>query len=295
MTRSYIPLNSLRAFEAAARHLSFTNAAIELNVSHSAISQQVKSLEQHLNCQLFVRISRGLVLTTEGESLLPVLLDAFDRIAGTLDRFAASQAREKLKIGVVGTFATGYLLSRLDFFQHSYPHIDLQLSTHNNRVDPAAEGLDYCIRFGNGAWHGVEARFLCEAQLTPLCSPALAQELKEPADVLRFRLLRSYRRDEWSSWLQASGGPEPSPTHPVMVFDSSITMLEAAQANVGIAIAPRNMFTHLLNAERIMQPFDTCISLGGYWLTHLQSRPKTTAMRDFETWLTAQMLAVASG
>jgi LysR family transcriptional regulator of beta-lactamase len=140
MTRSYLPLNSLRAFEAAARHLSFTHAAIELNVTHSAISQHVKALEQHLNCQLFVRVSRGLMLTTEGENLLPVLNDSFDRIAGMLDRFASQRAQEKLKI-VVGTFATGVLFSQLADFRRCYPHIDLQLSTHNNRVDPAAEGL----------------------------------------------------------------------------------------------------------------------------------------------------------
>lgn len=90
MTRSYIPLNSLRAFEAAARHLSFTRAAIELNVTHSAISQHVKALEQQLNCQLFIRVSRGLMLTTEGESLLPVLNDSFDRMAAMLDRFASN-------------------------------------------------------------------------------------------------------------------------------------------------------------------------------------------------------------
>ncbi len=169
MTRSYIPLNALRAFEAAARHLSFTNAAIELNVSHSAISQQVKALEQQLHCQLFVRVSRGLVLTTEGENLLPVLNDSFDRIAGMLDRFAKNLTREKLKIGVVGTFATGFLLPRLEAFQREYPHIDLHLSTHNNRVDPAAEGLDYTLRYGGGAWHDTEATFLCDAPLTPLC------------------------------------------------------------------------------------------------------------------------------
>jgi hypothetical protein len=116
MTRSYLPLNSLRAFEAAARHLSFTNAAIELNVTHSAISQHVKTLEHHLNCQLFVRVSRGLMLTTEGENLLPVLNDSFDRIAGMLDRFASHRAQEKLKIGVVGTFATGFYSRSLMIF-----------------------------------------------------------------------------------------------------------------------------------------------------------------------------------
>jgi DNA-binding transcriptional LysR family regulator len=102
MTRSYIPLNSLRAFEAAARHLSFTHAAIELNVTHSAISQQVKALEQHLNCQLFVRVSRGLMLTTEGENLLPVLNDSFDRIAGMLDRFSRHRAQENSKSALSG-------------------------------------------------------------------------------------------------------------------------------------------------------------------------------------------------
>ncbi len=186
MTRSYLPLNSLRAFEAAARHLSFTHAAIELNVTHSAISQHVKALEQHLNCQLFVRVSRGLMLTTEGENLLPVLNDSFDRIAGMLDRFANHRAQEKLKIGVVGTFATGVLFSQLDDFRRSYPHIDLQLSTHNNRVDPAAEGLDYTIRYGGGAWHGTEATFLCSAPLAPLCTPDIAAALHTPADILKF-------------------------------------------------------------------------------------------------------------
>lgn len=97
MVRPYIPLNALRSFEAAARHLSFTNAASELHVTHAAVSQQVKSLEQQLGCPLFVRVSRGLMLTPEGESLLPVLNDSFDRIADTLDRFWAGQVRENLK------------------------------------------------------------------------------------------------------------------------------------------------------------------------------------------------------
>lgn len=291
MTRSYLPLNSLRAFEAAARHLSFTHAAIELNVTHSAISQQVKALEEHLNCQLFVRVSRGLRLTTEGESLLPVLNESFDRIAGMLDRFAVSHEREKLKVGVVGTFATGFLLPRLADFRRCHPCIDLHLSTHNNRVDPAAEGLDYAVRYGNGAWHDTEANFICPAPLGPLCSPALAAELRAPADILRFTLLRSYRRDEWNSWFDAAGAQSPSPTHNVMVFDSSVTMLEAAQAGMGIAIAPVNMFTHQLNSERIVQPFECQIDLGGYWLTRLHSRPQTPAMNDFARWLVSQSLS----
>lgn len=289
MVRSYIPLNSLRAFEAAARQLSFTKAAIELNVTHAAISQQVKALEQHLNCRLFIRISRGLVLTTEGENLLPILNDSFDRIADTLDRFSAGVMREKVRVGVVGTFATGYLLSRLGHFQQRYPHVDVLLSTHNNRVDVVAEGLDYAIRYGNGAWHDTESQFLCDAPLAPLCTPSLAGGLRHPNDLQKFTLLRSYRRDEWSAWFTAAGGCVPSPSQQIMVFDSSVSMLEAAQAEIGIALAPPSMFTHLLLSERIIQPFSTTISLGGYWLTRLQSRTETAAMRDFSLWLLSEI------
>ncbi|WP_145535405.1 LysR family transcriptional regulator AmpR [Yersinia alsatica] len=289
MVRSYIPLNSLRAFEAAARQLSFTKAAIELNVTHAAISQQVKALEQRLNCRLFIRISRGLVLTTEGENLLPILNDSFDRIADTLDRFSAGVMREKVRVGVVGAFAIGYLLSRMKSFQQRYPHVDILLSTHNNRVDVVAEGLDYAIRYGNGAWHDTESQFLCDAPLAPLCAPTLAGGLRHPNDLQKFTLLRSYRRDEWSAWFAAAGGCVPSPSQQIMMFDSSVSMLEAAQAEIGIALAPPSMFAHLLLSERIIQPFSTAINLGGYWLTRLQSRTETAAMRDFSLWLLSEM------
>lgn len=169
MVRPHLPLNSLRAFEASARHLSFTKAAIELCVTQAAVSHQVKSLETRLNVTLFERLPRGLMLTSEGETLLPTLKDAFDRIAGTLERFEAGHYREILRVGAVGTLAVGWLLPRLRDFQNRYPFIDLRLSTNNNRVDIAAEGLDYAIRFGSGAWHGIDATRLLEAPLSPLC------------------------------------------------------------------------------------------------------------------------------
>ncbi len=291
MTRRYIPLKSLRAFEAAARHLSFTQAAIELNVTHSAVSQQVKLLEEQLNSPLFLRVPRGLMLTPAGEHLLPVLNDSFDRIAQLLDYFADRKIREKVKIGVIGTFAVGFLLPRLADFYQKHPHIELQISTNNNRVDAAAEGLDYAIRFGSGAWHGTAAQYLCDSPLTPLCAPHIARQLQQPADLLNFTLLRSYRRDEWNAWLQNACGPQLPPTHPVIVFDSSVTMLEAAQSGIGIAIAPAGMFSHLLSTNRINRPFSSEISFGSYWLTHLQSREETGAMREFAQWLTAELFA----
>ena len=289
MLRSHLPLNALRAFEASARHLSFTRAAIELCVTQAAVSHQVKSLEAQLNVTLFKRLPRGLMLTSEGESLLPVLRDAFDRIALTLDQFEGGHYREVLTVGAVGTFAVGWLLPRLADFHSRYPLIDLRLSTHNNRVDVAAEGLDYAIRFGAGAWHGTDACPLLEAPLTVLCVPQIAEQLRSPADVLKHTLLRSYRADEWNLWFQAAGLPSDTRVPRSVVFDSSLAMMEAALQGAGVALAPARMFSRQLENDVIRQPFEVGITTGSYWLTRLQSRAETPAMVVFKGWLQASV------
>lgn len=287
MLRSHLPLNALRAFEASARHLSFTRAAIELCVTQAAVSHQVKSLEAQLNVTLFKRLPRGLMLTSEGETLLPVVRDSFDRIAQTLSQFEGGHYREVLTVGAVGTFAVGWLLPRLPAFQTRYPFIDLRLSTHNNRVDVAAEGLDYAIRFGAGAWHGTDACQLLEAPLTVLCVPHLAEQLRTPADLLKHTLLRSYRSDEWSLWFQAAGLPADTLVPRSIVFDSSLAMMESALQGLGVALAPALMFSRQLQSDAVRQPFDVGISTGSYWLTRLQSRAETPAMAAFKGWLMA--------
>ena len=289
MLRSHLPLNALRAFEASARHLSFTRAAIELCVTQAAVSHQVKSLEAQLNVTLFKRLPRGLMLTSEGESLLPVLRDAFDRIALTLEQFEGGHYREVLTVGAVGTFAVGWLLPRLADFHSRYPLIDLRLSTHNNRVDVAAEGLDYAIRFGAGAWHGTDACPLLEAPLTVLCVPQIAEQLRSPADVLKHTLLRSYRADEWNLWFQAAGLPSDTRVPRSVVFDSSLAMMEAALQGAGVALAPARMFSRQLENDVIRQPFEMGITTGSYWLTRLQSRAETPAMVAFKGWLQASV------
>lgn len=288
MLRSHLPLNALRAFEASARHLSFTRAAIELCVTQAAVSHQVKSLEAQLNVTLFKRLPRGLMLTREGETLLPVLRESFDRIAQTLGQFEGGHYREVLTVGAVGTFAVGWLLSRLADFQARYPLIDLRLSTHNNRVDVAAEGLDYAVRFGAGAWHGTDACHLLEAPLTVLCIPAIAEQLHTPHDLLKHTLLRSYRADEWSLWFHAAGLPVDTLVPRSIVFDSSLAMMDAALQGIGVALAPALMFTRQLENDLIRQPFDVGINTGSYWLTRLQSRAETSAMLAFKEWLQVQ-------
>ncbi len=286
-----LPLNALRAFEAAARHLSFTRAGLELNVTQAAVSHQVKLLEGVLRVPLFRRLPRGLALTEEGEALLPVLTDAFQRIVGTLDRFEDGRLREVLTVGAVGTFVTGWLLLRLPSFHAAHPFVDLRLLTNNNRVDLAGEGLDYAIRFGDGAWHGTDAIRLLDAPLSPLCAPALGRRLREPADLGQEVLLRSYRIDEWTSWFAMAGLPCPAVRG--FVFDSSLTMAEAASQGAGVALLPLTMFEHDLRGERLVQPFAVKVTLGAYWLTRLKSRAETRAMNAFRTWLIMELGSVA--
>jgi LysR family transcriptional regulator of beta-lactamase len=292
MVRPYLPLNALRAFEASARHLSFTRAAIELCVTQAAVSQQVKQLEDRLGVALFKRLPRGLMITEEGEALLPVLRESFDRIAGTLDRFEHGHLSEVVKVGAVGTFAVGWLLPRLSDFARRFPFVELRLSTNNNRVDMAAEGLDFAIRFGNGAWHSTEALELFEAPLSPLCLPQIAARLKAPDDLLGETLLRSYRASEWASWFAASGVDASVPLKG-MVFDTSLAMIEACQQAAGVALAPPLMFQRLLTAGQLVQPFATETGMGSYWLTRLKSRPPTTGMRLFQDWLLEMAAAEA--
>ncbi|KAF1046251.1 MAG: HTH-type transcriptional activator AmpR [Herbaspirillum frisingense] len=236
----YLPLNALRAFEVSARHLSFTRAADELNVTQTAVSMQVKNLEERLGVALFRRLPRGLALTDEGLALLPVVAESFGRIGTVLAQFENGRKREVLTLGVVGTFAVGWLMPRLREFQQTYPFVDLRLLTNNNRVDLAGEGLDYAIRFGDGAWHGTEAERLFAAPLAPMCAPDIAARLRTPADLAAETLLRSYRSDEWIAWFAAAGAACP----PIrgFVFDSSLAMAEAAAQQAGVALLPILMF-----------------------------------------------------
>lgn len=286
MDRAQLPLNALRAFEAAARHLSFTRAAEELCVSQAALSHQIKGLEARLGVALFRRLPRGVALTDEGSALVPVLRDSLDRIGAVLDLFGSGQVREVVTIGVVATFATGWLLPRLDRFRLAHPGIDLRILTNNNRVDLAGEGLSCAIRFGDGSWHGTAAVPLLAAPLAPMCAPHVARALARPADLAGQTLLRSFRSDEWPSWFGAQGLTCPKLTG--TVFDSSLGIAHAAMAGLGIGLLPPAMFAGELAAERLVMPFANTVDLGQYWLTRLHTRSETAGMAAFRAWLLAE-------
>jgi LysR family transcriptional regulator of beta-lactamase len=283
MDRSRLPLNALRAFEAAARHLNVTRAALELHVTQAAVSHHIRLLEEQLGAPLFRRLPRGLALTDEGAVLAPMLNDTFDRMVATLDRFANGRLRETVNVGVVGTFAAGWLLPRLPQFEALHPYVDLRIMTNNNRVDLAGEGLDLAIRYGDGAWHGADAVPILEAPMTPLCAASLARRLATPGDLGREVLLRSYRPDEWKLWFDAAGVDTPPIRGPI--FDASPAMALVAASGVGVALLPGRLFEQDLASGRLVQPFDLCVDAGRYWLTRLKSRPETASMAAVKEWL----------
>jgi LysR family transcriptional regulator of beta-lactamase len=285
--RPYVPLNALRAFESSARHLSFTRAALELNVTQAAVSQQVRALEERLGTALFRRLPRGLAMTDEGLALRPVLSDAFDRIEAVLKQFDGGHFHEVLTVGVVGTFAVGWLMPRLKAFHDTHPFVELRLQTNNNLVDLAAEGLDFAIRFGDGTWPGSRAQKLFDAPLSVLCTPEIAQRLQTPADLASEKLLRSYRADDWANWF-AAAGLAPRPVRGP-VFDSSRLMVEAAMQGAGVALAPASMFERDLSMGRLARPFDIDVHAGSYWLTWQKAKPATPAMRAFSQWITKEV------
>ncbi|MGF6228414.1 LysR family transcriptional regulator of beta-lactamase [Inquilinus ginsengisoli] len=287
MEVSKMPLNALRAFEASARLGSFTRAGLELRVTQTAISHQVKALEETLGVTLFERLPRGLALTDEGLALLPVLTDAFRRMSATLSQFEDGNFQEILTVGVVASFATGWLLRRLHGFKQQNPSVDLRIKTNNNTADMLLDGLDWFIRFGDGAWHGTDAVRLMDAPLSPVCAPSLRPRLRDPADLAGEQLLRSYRVDEWRLWFRAAGIEPPKLRG--WMFDSSLTLVEAAAQGVGVALVPVAMFDREIEAGRIVQPFDVTASTGSYWLTRLKSRSETASMQAFARWIRAEI------
>lgn len=283
-----VPLNALRAFAAAARHLSFTRAAAELCVTQAAVSHQIRGLEARLGVALFRRSTRVLVLTDEGVALAPTLIDSFTAIDRLFEQFESGSLKQVLTVGAVGTFVVGHLLERLPGFRAQHPLVDLRLLTHNNKVDLAGEGLDYAIRFGDGAWHGLDSERIQPAPLSPLCTPELAARLREPSDLLCLPLLRSYRPQDWSGWFARAGIEATQLRGPL--FDSSLIMVQAALRGEGVALAPPTLFARELDSGALVQPFALEADVGSYWLTRLKSREPTSAMLAFRAWLMPAVL-----
>ncbi|GEM75071.1 LysR family transcriptional regulator [Vibrio sagamiensis] len=288
MNLSKLPLNGLRAFYVSAKHQNFTKSANELCVTQTAVSQQVKKLEECLGVTLFNRMPRGINLTEEGMRLFPIVEKAFSHLSLNLDNLQAGCPKHVVNLGVVGTFALHWLLPRLEQFHQECPTIELRISTNNNRSDAFAEGLDYVIRFGNGNWNNSSAIKLFDAPFTVLCNQRFYQNLKSPIDVLQYPLLRSYDVTEWDHWLIEAGAPPESARRPTVTFDSTSLMVDAAIQGYGLALAPPLMFAQKIFRGQLAQPFDIYLNKGGYWLSRLDIKKETTVMEIVKQWLIEQ-------
>ena len=282
------PLGAIRAFEAAARHGSFTKAASELGMTQAAISYQVKLLEDRVGAPLFLREPRRVVLSEIGRRLAPQISDAFQRLESAFGALRKT-AEGVLSVTAVHTFATNWLVPRLGTFQMAHPDIAVRLDVSSRNIDFAREEFDVGIRGGLGAWPGLRAHRLIAGDFTPLCSPDLLARhgpLKSPADLLRLPILDGHDH-WWRVWLEQAGvrDAEP-PKDSSLSLDVQAMLATAAMAGQGVAMLTLAFFTAEIAAGRLVQPFSLIASDGqSYWLVYPEERRNTPKIRAFRDWV----------
>ncbi len=286
------PLNALRAFEAAARHKSFTAAARDLFVTHGAVSRQVQHIEEFLGRRLFERLPRGIALTEEGREYAVAVRRAFEQIGEASDAIRAREDEKQiLTISTTPRFAVGWLVPRLHLFQRDYPQYGIRISSTTRLVNFERERIDVAIRYGRGNWPGLAITRLFDHEEVPVCSPALLEgsdALKSPEDLDRVRLLHDGSYQYWASWLKYAGISNVDP-HEGWVIDDPNAIFEAAMQGQGVALAnPRTIETELRDGK-LVKPFDIVLAtdVAAYAVCPEQTAddPKIRAAID---WLVAQ-------
>lgn len=280
------PLNALRAFEAAARHLSLTKAAEELGVTQAAVSHQVKALEEDLGTPLFRRLTRALALTDTGALLAPELAQAFARIAAAAQRAREREAKGTLTISLLYTFALR-LVPRLGAFAARHPEIVLRLDNSTRKIDFDREPHDAAIRYTADAnASGLSVVKLFDDALTPLCAPEIARRIRKPADLFDFEMLDDHNFwSDWKIWLAAAGLDTAAPRKRATVFDSTRLAVEAAMEGLGVALGAPYLFESQIASGRLVQPLDLVLPAGkAYWFVCRKAdadRPTLKALRDW--------------
>jgi LysR family transcriptional regulator, glycine cleavage system transcriptional activator len=288
MLRRLPPLNALRAFEAAARHESFTRAAEELCVTQGAVSHQVKALEAELGIKLFNRERQRLVITGAGRDYLAVVRDALDRIAVGTERLMQRQSSGVLTVSTSPDFAAKWLVHRLGRFGEAHPEIDLRISATMHHVDFAREDVDLAVRHGDGNWPGHDVTRLSSEQLFAVCSPKLLagrQRLAKPADVMKFPLLHLDDRKAWSKWLEAAGVAHVESSQGPVLNRASM-VLDAAVDGQGIALARTTLAAWDLISGRLVRPFADSLRLSRtYWIVCPKATSTLPKIAIFRDWL----------
>ena len=281
-------LNALRAFEAAARHLSFTKAADELSVTQGAVSHQVKALETELGVALFRRHHQGLELTSAGASYVPVVRDAFDRLAFGTRQLRAAQQAQRLTISISPNFAAKWLVPRLGAFSAQHPEFDLRISANPVHVDFALDDVDLAVRHGDGRWADLDVTRLTQEALFPVCSPRLLEgdaPLGVPGDLRHHTLLHLNDRKDWKKWLDLAQAQHVDPSRGV-VFDQASNVLDAAVAGQGVALARTTLAAHDLLGGRLIRPFTISLPRDyGYFVICPPAFAERPEVRTMRAWL----------
>jgi len=291
MVRRLPPLNALKAFEAAARHESFTRAAEELCVTQGAVSHQVKALEAELGLKLFNREPRRLVITAVGREYLVVVRDALDQIAAGTDRLLQRQSSGILTVSMSPNFASKWLVHRLGRFAEAHPEIDLRVSATLHHVDFAREDVDLAVRHGDGTAPGLDITRLCTEELFPVCSPKLLRgrhALRRPADLAHSVLLHLENRRDWSKWLDAAGAPDADLSRGPVLNQASL-VIDAAVDGQGVALARTGLAAQDLISGRLVRPFALALAVSyAYWIVSPKATAKLPKIVTFRNWLLAE-------
>lgn len=280
-------LNALRAFEAGARLLSFTRAAGELSVTQTAISHQVRQLEDDLGVKLFQRRPRELALTPAGSTLYPVLSEALDRIAEAVTRIRSLPESRPLSVSLTPTFGSRWLAQRLGRFWREHPDVELRLHHSLQLVDLLREDVDIAVRWGRGDWAGLVAERLMRAQATPLCAPELckgSEPIRSPSDLKHHTLIHQKDYQEWSEWLAAAGVADVNGQRGPVIDDAN-AIIQSATEGHGVMMGVPEVLSEELASGKLVAPFETRPDPAfAYYVVYppgALNRPQTRAFRDF--------------
>jgi LysR family transcriptional regulator, glycine cleavage system transcriptional activator len=290
------PLNALRAFEAAARHLNFSRAADELAVTPGAVSQQIQNLEDYIGSALFKRTPKGLLLTDGAQTALPALREAFDRLAEAAALLTAGYDGRRLTVSVAPSFAAKWLMPRLGRFEEAHPEVDVWISAGMELVDFASGEVDMAVRYGSGRYPGLEVTKLMAETVIPVASPALLAQtpLESEQDLAGHTLLHDGSPDadpscpDWPMWLAARGvrgvdgarGPR---------YNQSSLVIEAAVNGRGVALAKRTLAQADIDAGRLVSPLGVSTEVDfAYHLVHPKAKARMPQVKAFAAWITRE-------
>jgi len=278
--------------------LSFTNAAKELFVTQAAVSHQIKALEEYLGVKLFHREKRKVLLTDEGQKLLPSVVSGLQGIADSLDNIRNYETEDTIVVGVGSSFSANWLVHRLGAFYQKYPEVNLHLKISNN--DPAfgADGTDLAVVWGKGDWQGLMCEKLMVVEFTPVCSPDLLKKthpLKTPEDLIHYPLLDDPDYNIWQEWMEEAGIPERKYKRRTVIRDSNVLIHSTLEGH-GISLCAVGIVQEYLDSGRLIRPFELSITGGGfYYLVYPEKALRKPLVRLFKTWLLKEVWKDESG